>query len=280
MLDSGKAKEVEAAWLAHEPERAAISNELWRSLRAWKRELLPTAAVIEKILKKEQLARSLIEPAVRRRGIARQRKLGELRRLLPGANVKISFKDILEVSWLSPKQAILADPQHRGEQQDCTLVCFMIAWPTTPRSIRAHSGWALECADHALARLLQRAPRADLRAVLFQAGLAFLGGDAQTVMPLVGQDASVYLPAGDGAFATSVVGAKTADGQKHFVYSRASTWLSESMLRAEQKPLPPAASAERSVVLQLWRWHEDGMIAPPLRSPTETVQREDNVAPA
>jgi hypothetical protein len=45
MLD--KDKEVEAAWLAHEPERAAISSEIWRQLRAWKRELLPTAGIIE-----------------------------------------------------------------------------------------------------------------------------------------------------------------------------------------------------------------------------------------
>jgi hypothetical protein len=46
----------------------------------------------------------------------------------------------------------------------------MIAWPPGPRTIQAHSAWALECADHSLARLLQRAPRTDLHAVLFQAG--------------------------------------------------------------------------------------------------------------
>jgi hypothetical protein len=133
MLDSDKDREVNAAWLLHEPERAAISNEIWRGLRAWKRELLPTASIIEGVLKREQLTRSLIEPAIRRRGIARQRKLTELRRLLPGANVKITYKEILEISWLSPKQAILADPQHQGESQDCLLVCYVVAFPPTPQ---------------------------------------------------------------------------------------------------------------------------------------------------
>ena len=42
----GHINEVEAAWLVHEPERAAVANDIWRSLRAWKRELLPTAGII------------------------------------------------------------------------------------------------------------------------------------------------------------------------------------------------------------------------------------------
>ena len=52
----------------------------------------PTAGIIEGVLKKEKLAQSLIEPCVRKRGVGRQRKIAELRRLLPGANVKISHK--------------------------------------------------------------------------------------------------------------------------------------------------------------------------------------------
>ena len=32
MLDQTKTNEIEAAWLAHEPERAAISNDIWRAI--------------------------------------------------------------------------------------------------------------------------------------------------------------------------------------------------------------------------------------------------------
>jgi hypothetical protein len=214
---------------------------------------------------------------LRRRGIARQRKLAELRRLLPGANVKVSFKDILEISWLSPKQAILADPQHHGEQQDCVLVCFLLAWPPTPRTIQAHSAWAAEIPDHAAARLLQRVPTADLRAALFEAGLAFLAAEADTLVPLVGTETSIYLPAASGAFAATAVGAKTTDGQRHYTYARAHTYLTAAMLRADQTLLPRATSAGNTVALGLWRWGEH-MVAPPLRSPTETVQREAQAA--
>jgi hypothetical protein len=164
-----------------------------------------------------------------------------------------AHKSILEISWLSPTAPIIANPQHCGEQQDCTLVCYLVAWPPTAHSIVAHSAWAAEIPDHAAARLLQRAPRPpDLRAVLFEAGLAFLAADAETVVPFVGTDASVYLPTGDGAFAASVVGAKTTDGQRHFIYARAGTWLSEAMLKPDQIPLPRTASAERTVALALW----------------------------
>jgi hypothetical protein len=258
MLD-GKDREIEAGWLTHQPERAAISNEIWRQLRAWKRELLPTAAVIETLLKKEALAQSLIEPCIRKRGVGRQRKLTELRRLLPGANVRVSFKDVLEVSWLSPKTAILADPQHQGESQDCLLVCYLVAFPPTPRSVTCHSAWALEAPDHACARFLQRAPKSDLRTALFDAALAFLAADAATVVPLVGRDTSVYLPAGQGSFACTVIGARTTDGRSSCVYARANTWLSDTMLRADQTPLPRAVTAEQTVALSIWNWGENGV---------------------
>ena len=126
-----------------------------------------------------------------------------------------------------------------------------MAFPPTPHSVTCHSAWAAEIPDHAAARFLQRAAKADLREALFAAGLAFLAADAATVVPLVGQDTSIYLPAGPGAFAATVIGARTTDGRSSYVYARANTWLSEVMLRADQTPLPRAASAEQTVALAL-----------------------------
>jgi hypothetical protein len=262
-----KDSEIERAWLIHEPARAEIPAEQWRKLRAFKRDIAVTAGVIEGILKNEKLAQSLVEPIVRKRGIGRQRKLTELRRLLPAANVKIAYKSILEISWLSPTAPIIANPQHQGEQQDCTLICYFLAWPRTAHSIAAHSAWAAEIPDHAAARLLQRSPRPpDLRAVLFEAGLAFLAAAADAVVPHVGTDSSVYLPAGDGAFAASIVGAKTTNGQKHFIYARAGTWLSAAMLKPDQIPLPRAATPEQTVALGLWLPESHAPLSDPAKS--------------
>jgi hypothetical protein len=262
MLDS-KDREIEAGWLAHDPRRAEIPADVWRQLRAFRRSLLPTAGIIEGVLKKEQLAQSIIEPAVRRRGIARQRKLVELRRMLPGANIAISHKEILEISWLSPKQAILADPQHHGESQDCLLTCYLVAFPPSPHSVTCHSGWALEAPDHACARFIQRAPKADLREALFAAGLSFLAADAETVVPLVGQDSSIYLAAGPGCFACTTIGARTVDGRSSYVYARAQTWLSDAMLKADQTLLPRAATPERTVAVGLWLPESHSPLATP-----------------
>ena len=268
MLDDRVIKdgEIERAWLIHEPTRAEIAPDIWRKLRAFKRDIAVTAGIIERVLKNENLTQSLVEPIVRKRGIGRQRKLTDLRRLLPAANIKIAHKSILEISWLSPTAPIIANPQHQRETQDCTLICYFLAWPQTARSIVAHSAWAAEIPDHAAARLLQRAPRAaDLRTVLFEAGMAFLAADAETIVPFVGQDASVYLPAGDGAFAASIVGAKTTDGQRHFIYARAGTWLSAAMLKPDQTLLPRAATPEQTVALALWLPESHSPLATPAR---------------
>jgi hypothetical protein len=102
-----------------------------------------------------------------------------------------------------------------------------------------------------------------LRAILFEAGLAFLAADVAVVVPHVGTETRVYLPAGDGAFAATVIGARTRDGQKHFVYARAGTWLNAPLLKADQKPLPRAATPEQTVALALWLPESHSPLATP-----------------
>jgi hypothetical protein len=141
-------REIDRAWLQHDPARNFIPTEIWRRLNAIKQELIPTAAVIEKLLRDQDLA--LIEQAIRRRGVNRQRLLKELRQALPAATLRISDKEILEIFWLSPKGPIIVDGK-AGEAQDCLLACFAVAYPAGPKGLTLHSGWALEIADHAAA---------------------------------------------------------------------------------------------------------------------------------
>jgi hypothetical protein len=254
--DRSKELEIDRAWIQHDPERARITPAILRELRAFKRDIGITAATIEAVLKRDDLTQFLIEPLVRRRGMARRRQLEELRRTLPGAHAKISFKNILEIAWLSPTAPIIANPVG-GEAQDCILACFLVAWPPTPQCLQCHRAWALEVPDHAAARLLQRAPETDLRTALFEASLAFLSADAAAVTPHVGAGSTVYIPAGLGAFACNIVGAQTADGRR-YIYARAGTWITEEMRAPNQVLLPLAAAAEQTVALALWRWNEVG----------------------
>jgi hypothetical protein len=126
----------EQAWIAPDPQRAAIPSAVWRQLRAIKRELAPTAAVIEKLLRDRDLV--VIEPVIRRRGMSRQRLLNELRRVFPAASLRISSKEILEIFWLSPKGPIIVDGKS-GEGQDCVLACYALAFPPDAKTLTLHS---------------------------------------------------------------------------------------------------------------------------------------------
>jgi hypothetical protein len=121
---------LEHAWASHDPQRAVIPAAIWRQLRTFKRELAPTAAVIESMLSDQNLARSVLEPVIRRRGMHRIRLLEDLRRALPAASLRISNKQILEIFWLSPKPHIIVDAKS-GEDQDCLLACYALAFPPT-----------------------------------------------------------------------------------------------------------------------------------------------------
>jgi hypothetical protein len=254
-MDEIVARQIDRSWLQHQPEKDRIPSSVWRSLRAFKGDLVQTAAVLEGLLKKQQIS-SLLEPLCRRRGMVRHGLLASMRRRLPGANIRIAHthRSIVEISWLSPRLGLFAAPQNPNEQQPCTLVCYTAVWPPTRDTLRMHSGWAAEIPDHALARLLQRAPDADIRAALFAAANAFVAADADIVAKLINRPVGIYLPAGPGCFVGGVVGARTPDGSRTFVYARCQTWLHSDMLGDDQLPLARAPTAEASVAWGLWKW--------------------------
>jgi hypothetical protein len=243
---------LEQAWRKHEPERGFIPSPVWRALRTLKRELAPTAAVIESMLRDQTLARNVMEPVIRRRGMHRIRLLKELRKALPDATLQISQQEILEIFWLSPKPHIIVDGK-AGEEQDCLLACFVVAFPAGAKGLTLHSGWALEISDHASARLLQRSAHADLRAAAQQAALAFVAADAKVVTPLIGTSTSIYLPTGSGCFAATVIGGMTQTG-KAKIYARCRTFVPATWLNADQQFLPRAADVQQTVALDLWHW--------------------------
>jgi hypothetical protein len=251
---------LEQAWREHEPERGFVPSAVWRQLRNLKSELAPTAVVIENMLRNEDAAHRVLGQVIRRRGVARQRLLKELERALPDATLRLCDGEILELFWLSPKPHIIVDGK-AGEDQDCLLACYAVAFPAGPKGLTLHSGWALEISDHASARLLQRSAHADLRAAAQQAALAFVAADASTVSPLIGKPTSIYLPAGSGAFAATVIGGMTQTG-KAKIYARCRTFVPASWLNADQQPLPRAADDGDTVATGLWQWDKFGEVLP------------------
>jgi hypothetical protein len=247
---------LDRAWRDHEPQRGFVPASIWRRLRAIKAELAPTAVVLENMLRDQDAARTVLEPMIRRRGAARQRLLKELRRVLPAASVRLCDTEFLEIAWLSPKSHIIVDGK-AGEDQNCVLACYAVVYPVPGIGITLHAAWATEIADHAAARLLQRAPNADLRTAAQQAALAFVAADASIVRPLIGTAQSIYLKAGSGAFAATVIGGRTESG-KIRIYARCRTFVPASWLNADQTFLPRADNAENTVAVSLWQWNKIG----------------------
>jgi hypothetical protein len=249
-LTGPTAREIDRAWLQHEPDRDRIPSDIWRRLRRFKKDFEPTSVKIRAVLAYESMLRQLVEQCTRRRGMARVRALKDARRAFPGATVKSVDLNILEISWLAPSLPVIANPKDHGERQDCTLVCYAVAWPTPPFGIRLCSAWSLEVPDHAAGRYLQRAgDNADFESALFEAANHFYAADMTAVKPHVGRQTDVYLPAGEGMFVCTVIGARS--GTKNFLYARAATWIDGTMLRPDQVPLPKAEAADRSVAALL-----------------------------
>jgi hypothetical protein len=243
-------REIERAWLQHDPQRDRIPSAIGRRLRVLKKEFEPTSVKIKAALQDEVLLRQLVEDCCRRRGVARQNVLKAARRNFADATIRIGFMNVLEVTWLAPSRHVIADPKDHGQRQDCTLVCYIAAWSTPPFGIRLCSAWSLEIPDHAAGRFLQRAgDNADFRSALFEAANHFYGADMAEVAPHVGRNTDIYLPAGGGAFVSTVIGARS--GGHSFLYARAATWVDETMLRADQIPLREAETADRSVAALL-----------------------------
>jgi hypothetical protein len=250
-LTSQTEREIERAWLQHQPDRDRIPSDIWRKLRAIKHTLEPTSLKVKAALQDEALLRSLVEQCCRRRGIARQRRLKVVRHSFPDAAIKVVHGEILEISWLAPSPPVIADPKDHGERQECTLVCYAVAWPTPPFGIRLCSAWSLEVPDHAAGRYLQRAGNnADFRSALFEAANYFYSADMTAVQPHVGRGSDIYLPTAGGAFVGTVIGAKSSGGHG-FLYARAATWIEEIKMRPDQTLLPKAESAEKSVAALL-----------------------------
>jgi hypothetical protein len=76
------------------------------------------------------------------------------------------------------------------------------------------------------------------------------------VRPLIGTATSIYLPAGSGAFAATVIGGMTQTGKVR-IYARCRTYVPQTWMKPDQ-PLSRAADVENTVAIALWGWNRVG----------------------
>ena len=82
-----------------------------------------------------------------------------------------------------------------------------------------------------------------------------------SITPLIGKPTSIYLPAGSGAFAATIIGGMTTTGKAR-IYARCRTFVPSTWLNADQQFLPRAVNVQNTVALALWHWDKIGEVLP------------------
>ncbi len=216
---------------------AKIPPEARRKLREFKREIAEPAESIFRALADVTTVKKLVSDYVHKKGTGRARVLMRLKKKFAGAEF-VTAGDCFEFWWLEPHGPLIVDARDEGEKQDCILAHFAVAGPSSNHSSMLLHAWSIEAPDHALARLLQRSPTADLKKILLAARLAFMHASSAEVLNYIKDDRTFYLSAGDGLLVC--VGINGQMGGQRFTYARARTWISNEMAGVDQKPIEAA----------------------------------------
>ena len=134
---------------------------------------------------------------------------------------------------------MLIHPKDYGEAQDAIIVRYGFAWIEHKLALYGYEAFSIEVPDHALARLMQRAPGINLPRVLEEAQDQFFAADVATVSRHVSDDTSLYLRAGPGLLICRALHGHTPKGIE-FSFAQARTWIGDSMVRPDQIPIAPA----------------------------------------
>jgi hypothetical protein len=75
-----RTREIERAWIAHQPERARIPPEAWRQLRIFKRSLVPQVARINKAGADRDFLHEVVKDYAFKATLGKQRAFAKLTR--------------------------------------------------------------------------------------------------------------------------------------------------------------------------------------------------------
>jgi hypothetical protein len=154
-------------------------------------------------------------------------------------------------SVIKAREAVAVEPDEPGFAQACVTINYAVAGGLDKGV--AEGLWTIEVPDHALGRLLQRAPGVDIDGALRGAHFALLGA-VQDSLPLAHRDARFMVPAGPGVFMCSALhGPDISTGGQINIHIHAHTWLHSDQLRDDQEAaLIVAAGACQPRLAQSW----------------------------
>jgi hypothetical protein len=149
---------------------------------------------------------------------------------------------------IKPRHAVLVEPGDPALEQNCVTVDYLLAG-TMPGAIGQASGlWTLEITDHALGRLVQRAPGVDIDATVLAAHHAVLNAKVSSVAHAFASEAGRFLvPAGPGVFWCRIfTGTEVSSGGLRRAHVHAHSWLHRDHLHDDQDAAAAALIADGS----------------------------------
>jgi hypothetical protein len=229
-------------------------------LRQWKRAAAANYQLCDRLLHDPEMQRQVDEFAMRGSEAGRRRAFQRVtmlvRRFAHLQEVRFTGRAPLAL-WaaLTPRNAVTVNPATEGQKQDCVAVNYVLvgalAGPGRGGMI-ADGLWSVEISDHALLRVLQRDPAADLDAVLLAAHRSALllsnniaaEADAAAIAG-EGRVSGFLAPAGDGVFIYEFGAATDRSNWQGMLAVRAVTWLHNDQLRDDQRPEPEGRPGDR-----------------------------------
>jgi hypothetical protein len=216
-----------------------ISAAARGALRVWKTQAAARYAGYEAAFLALRGAAALYEFVGRGSVKGRHRAFNKLsRRIGSGAvlqGVRLAGANPIAV-WavIEPREAVRIESIDPAFDQDCATVNYMLAGSGPDGSGLWHGLWTIEVPDHALGRMLQRAPDQDLDAALLAAHRAVL--QTRWCATFTDPRHRFLVPAGPGAFMCSMqFGADPSAGLDPIALVHAHTWLGDDQLRDEQE---------------------------------------------
>jgi hypothetical protein len=143
-----------------------LSTEARRGLRLFRQKLARDYAAFNERLERLSRNRDVAEFIMRGSVKGRQRALDRLHEAVAPATFEGAYLDgktpIALWSILKPREAAIVDPKYPRDAQECvTFNYVMLGSPLKTTKPIAEGAWSMEITDHALGRMIERAPKAE-----------------------------------------------------------------------------------------------------------------------
>jgi hypothetical protein len=180
----------------------------------------------------------------RRRAFEKLRKTFANVAVLEGVRIAGEYP-IAVWSILRPREAVAVDSDDPGRRQDCVTINYLVVG-VQGRGL-GDGLWTLEVTDHALGRLLEREPAADLDSVLMQAHHSVLRADIESLRAASKSQDRLLVNAGEGVFACDfIIGRDVSAGHAIEPHLMARTWLHGDQLCEDQVAMPAGPPGKRA----------------------------------